>query len=559
MTPRLIGLSIAVALCQRAGETAQRVKETVLQFKDTGELITPVPEVRAGESLRIEIVGDTTSLWLQFEKGKGEPRDPWILTCQFHGKDAKKEDPNKKDTCDEIGQGHELTLPKSDFMVYNIIKKLTPPSDIEKKLIADTQTASDALKSKLDDAKAALAKIDVDQLNRKIAQLRTEIKDLGNVSAGVTVSVIEQKQRRIRKLSEIVEPPQRRVHDAQVAADAAEKTLTQLRAKFTAKSEVLHAGVLIVNAGDRRVFWFQHKKVGGAPARLEQFGPSPVLTVKDRPYLVVVNKKTDDPLTDLRPSFSTETGAFVDVAPVRPTVDQGIKTSEFKREQPAAAPIVDFSDIVLTSGRTFPGETVLKVTISGYMPVVTSDKTTTSSSGATTEIIEEKKMYDLVSNAQLGQVHSLYHYNLSSGVVYSWLEDESVSRVKITGGTAPTYQTVAKYTHMAKPVLAFSAYLWPRDVQVPWNWRDWRGWFPAPTVGFSLSSPADDFFFGGSCEIRRNVQLVGGIHYGRVTRVDDIQIDPTSDAVPPTFKRFARDGFIGLTFNLNFIRGLFGK
>ena len=78
---------------------------------------------------------------------------------------------------------------------------------------------------------------------------------------------------------------------------------------------------------------------------------------------------------------------------------------------------------------------------------------------------------------------------------------------------------------------------------------------PVPTLGFSLSSPADDLFLGVSHELLRNVQVIHGYHYGKIT-----QLGPAVDekvSVVNTVKRFHGSGFVGLTFNLTFIRQLF--
>jgi hypothetical protein len=97
--------------------------------------------------------------------------------------------------------------------------------------------------------------------------------------------------------------------------------------------------------------------------------------------------------------------------------------------------------------------------------------------------------------------------------------------------------------------------LFPRDIQVPWHKGDL---VPAPTVGFSLKSPADDFFFGASSEFRRNVQVVYGYHFGRITQQGPVGVDdPTSSTAPSTIKHFHGSFFVGLTFNLNFIKDLY--
>jgi hypothetical protein len=81
---------------------------------------------------------------------------------------------------------------------------------------------------------------------------------------------------------------------------------------------------------------------------------------------------------------------------------------------------------------------------------------------------------------------------------------------------------------------------------------------PAPSVGFSLTSAADNVFVGFQSEIRRNVQLAYGIHYGRITMRGPIPVDEALVATAPNVsKAFERQGYVGLFFNLNFIKDLF--
>jgi hypothetical protein len=109
------------------------------------------------------------------------------------------------------------------------------------------------------------------------------------------------------------------------------------------------------------------------------------------------------------------------------------------------------------------------------------------------------------------------------------------------------------------PILAFSAYLSPKDVQVPFTNRERFSYRNlAPTVGFSLKSPADDFYFGLTSELVRNVHVIYGYHYGNINALGAQGADdPHSNAAPTTVKRFQGNVFLGLTFNINFIPSLF--
>ena len=160
------------------------------------------------------------------------------------------------------------------------------------------------------------------------------------------------------------------------------------------------------------------------------------------------------------------------------------------------------------------------------------------------------------------QVHTLYHYNVATGVVVSSLRNPSFSRVEsavAAGGKSAQFQTVKDNGNVyAAPALFFTAYLFgAMDAEREWQ-PDWNNLKPQPSLGFSLSSPADNFFFGFSSEIRRNVQLVYGYHLGKINKLAPTLVnDPTSSTAPATVQRFKGGAYVGVTFNIDFIKGLF--
>ena len=160
------------------------------------------------------------------------------------------------------------------------------------------------------------------------------------------------------------------------------------------------------------------------------------------------------------------------------------------------------------------------------------------------------------------QVHSLSYFNIATGVVGSTIHNPSFIRSKTalaSGSTPAQFATVKDNGDpTVHPVLFFSAYLFhPLDAETQFHWSDM---IPAPGVGFSLTAPAGNFFFGGSSEFfRRNVQIIYGLHYGQVTHLAPTGVDdPSSSTAPVTQQRFSRGAFAGLTFNIDFIKGLFG-
>ena len=110
------------------------------------------------------------------------------------------------------------------------------------------------------------------------------------------------------------------------------------------------------------------------------------------------------------------------------------------------------------------------------------------------------------------------------------------------------------------PALLFTFYpFFKRDTQVPVKWKEM---IPAPAIGVSLSSPTDDFFLGGSSELKglRNVQLVYGLHVGKVNKLGGNSFQFQTDASPPPATKSLRTGYyVGITFNIDFVKALFGK
>jgi hypothetical protein len=321
---------------------------------------------------------------------------------------------------------------------------------------------------------------------------------------------------------------------------------------------------VVILGPDRKVLYLAYSLSGDAsnPIHLEPIGNPPVLTTGDEPILVIVNKQPSDQPASFDLAFTVKAGSFIDVAPVRPTTAQA--AAKVAPESP------EYVDSVLRFHKAFLGEQIVDYDISGYFKAETSNKVTKTtdvppakdSPGSTeeTETVNETGAHKIYSG-ELPQVHSVYHYNIATGVVATFLRDPSFARVltSLKSGDA----NPAKYateqqpgSDRAMPVLMFSAYLKPLDAQVPWHSADL---LPAPTIGFSLSSPASDFFFGVSHEIRRHVQLVYGYHLGKVTAMSKTQglDDPTSDAAPVTTTRFKGNFFVGATFNIDFIKGLF--
>jgi hypothetical protein len=176
-----------------------------------------------------------------------------------------------------------------------------------------------------------------------------------------------------------------------------------------------------------------------------------------------------------------------------------------------------------------------------------------------------------ILNATYTQVHALDTYNVAFGMIYSSLRNPTFTRVEsqlpvtCPSGSSPTcvaspsmYQTVR--TPGARPIdptVFFTVYVFGKfDAERKWHWTDLK---PEPSVGLSLSSPGSDFFVGASSEVLRGIQIVGGWHRGKINALGpSIVNDPTSSAAPATVQNYGNGGFVGVSFNINFIQSLFG-
>jgi len=112
----------------------------------------------------------------------------------------------------------------------------------------------------------------------------------------------------------------------------------------------------------------------------------------------------------------------------------------------------------------------------------------------------------------LPQVHALSYYNVTFGVVVSSLHNPNFVRTQVTPSPNPNVQNHKRQrAHNRCSDSRLHGIHLPLDAERDWRPRDL---WPGVTVGFSLADPANSFFFGGSSEIRRNVQLTYGCECG---------------------------------------------
>lgn len=155
-------------------------------------------------------------------------------------------------------------------------------------------------------------------------------------------------------------------------------------------------------------------------------------------------------------------------------------------------------------------------------------------------------------NLTLPQTHTISVYNVAFGVVYSTIRTPSFA----VSGTPPATVNTGS-SAIVDPVVVLTAYWlghwFPMDAERDWRPRDL---IPGLSIGLSLSSPASNFYFGGSSEFfLRNVQLTYGLSIAKVPEA----AAGSNGTSPATSQHFKPGAFVGLTFNVSgFIQGLFG-
>lgn len=147
-------------------------------------------------------------------------------------------------------------------------------------------------------------------------------------------------------------------------------------------------------------------------------------------------------------------------------------------------------------------------------------------------------------NLTYPQVQVLGRFNLTAGVVYNWIKTPACNTSNSTNTTTPCSPGKAIGVD---PVLDVSVYTFkPVDAERAFVKSDF--FVPAPTLGFSLSSPTSNYYLGFSSEaLMRNLQFTYGLAIARMS----VQ-GSTSGIV-------TKGGpFLGLSFNITgFIQSLF--
>lgn len=250
---------------------------------------------------------------------------------------------------------------------------------------------------------------------------------------------------------------------------------------------------------------------------------------------------------------------------VATTVPQWAPNTTFTQGQVISNPVNDHYYIASVGGQSGNATPTFPVTVKPPIPddgsitwvdAGTVPPTSVSSAGPTDQVVS-------LLNQPLPQVHSLYYFNLATGVAVSSVRNPTFERLQQTptsSGSTPQYYTQKVPGNLTvEPILLFTTYLpgLAMDAESPWKPKNL---IPGFSFGFSLSAPASSFYVGGSTEIWRNLQLAAGLNVAKINALAPTGfIDPTSSAAPTTVQRFAKGAFVGVTLNIDFIAGLFGQ
>jgi hypothetical protein len=167
-----------------------------------------------------------------------------------------------------------------------------------------------------------------------------------------------------------------------------------------------------------------------------------------------------------------------------------------------------------------------------------------------------------VLNTTLPQVHAISSFNLTTAVVFSTIHNHSFGyRQPAAGTSGPGVPVETGHSPIVDPVLFFTYYPTGIDAEQGWKFRDL---IPGLSIGLSLSSPASNFYFGGTSEFPfvRNVQLQYGYTIAKTAHLapaSTFNPPPSGTNAPTTVNKFSRGGYIGVSFDvLGFVQTLFG-
>lgn len=149
----------------------------------------------------------------------------------------------------------------------------------------------------------------------------------------------------------------------------------------------------------------------------------------------------------------------------------------------------------------------------------------------------------------LPQSHSRFSYNVASGLLITTLRTKSFGYAAgstITTNSGMVIQTGS--TLLIDPVASLTKYFVAFDSEKKWSPRDL---IPGLTVSFSLSSPTNNFYAGGSTEFARYLQFEYGYVAARLPQPTTGTFVASSSTTPPTKMVFNNGAYIGISFDIS--------
>lgn len=433
---------------------------------------------------------------------------------------------------------------------------------------------------------------EIKRLQEEVRKVRTKVTDAADTLAKgekeLTDTLEEAEEMQETRLRELVATPVGKQW-AQAERDKAEAE-TRLDAGAQEKFTVLNYSHLFIGRDETPIYYRLLRgkpiapiSVGAAadvstasaaqPLRadvvaLERAASYPVLTTESRIYAVIINRRRAELPEPFRLTFTQTAGSPPDPAPVRPTFPA---TGQAGSLRAYSGLDTAYGDFVMSFGAPFKANSLIKATISTVLSQTTENSTTTTTKEGKTEN-ETKKVVqiqkaELLKDEEYPQVRGLYHFNFTTGVAVSGVRDASfVRRQTVLDDPATPDKNEAEYQDQTvggdrsvKPMFAISVYLKPIDIQKKLSWQD--RFRPAVVLGFSFEKPQDNVYIGGAIEPVKSLQVLFGLHLGKVTekREPTAIDDSKSSAAPATDQRYQKAFFAGLSFNIGFIKSIFGS
>jgi hypothetical protein len=209
------------------------------------------------------------------------------------------------------------------------------------------------------------------------------------------------------------------------------------------------------------------------------------------------------------------------------------------------------------SGATMPNFSIPTPAMAPEQTITWVDLGTTLPASVTTGQPQPSDQTVSAITYSFPQSHQLSYFTLTSGVVWSSIQTKTFVNGNPASASTPKWQSVNN-GHIVDPILALVAYIKPVDTERAWRFRG-EDLIPGATIAFSLSSPANNFYFGGSSGIlNKNIQVSYGLSVARISVLQPASLQ-LSGTTPATRSQFAKGGFVGISFNiLGFITSLPG-